>query len=578
MSVPQYFQVNRTIRDPIIIQNPDGTFATGLVQANFTVKLSSNGSGHQSTTGIAITEVDATNNPGQYDVVIDGTTGFAATQGTYTLAVTLTALPQFTYEQTYVVNNTGSSLGGAFFTATAGNGRVVSLSTGLPIAGAAVVVSTGSTVLGYLLTNALGLWGPVYFPSTGTYLVTVQIAGYVTLTATITVAGTTATLTPASDLSLTTSAIVIMSAAEMWAYFTRQARDVSGTKSVTERTQGVQDAIDMVMKAHKWSWLLRRAYLQINGYLTMTVQLTNNSSAIGFVTSTSVLGVTINTGGTGYTGPVFNVTFTGGGGVGAQGTANVVGGAVVSVTMVTGGSGYTSAPTPVFTAGGGSNASGTSVLLTQFPTWTANGRFLIESQVLDCASLTNGTNAVLVVPYAGQTKQVAAILLQDQYELPDNMLWFHKLIPFQRWGWGGEPTSPEDFYQMQSAVIYQQRFPGKWTIHNGNLMMYPYPQTTDTLCYTYYIRPSPLVNSSDLLDWDPSQLEVIRRAIDVQVCVRYGTYAGGTKVEAEAAYEKALMLAKESSRETTSLPGAMSDMDPWGQRLYRTDWHRRQGL
>jgi hypothetical protein len=57
-------------------------------------------------------------------------------------------------------------------------------------------------------------------------------------------------------------------------------------------------------------------------------------------------GVTVLTGGSGYTnGAAATVTITGGGGTGATATALVVGGVVQSVTVTSGGSGYTSTPT-----------------------------------------------------------------------------------------------------------------------------------------------------------------------------------------------------------------------------------------
>ena len=276
MSVPQYWQVNNPIRDPIILENPDGTFVTGKVQANFTIKLSKNGTGNQSTTGISITETDAVNNPGQYEVAVS-TSGFVAAQGIYTLTVTLTASPTFTFEQTFVVNNTGTSGGsGAAFTATASNGRVTDGSSAL--SGAAIIITDGTgAVLTTTTTNASGLWGPVYFTANGTYTVTAQLSGYASGSATITVTGapTTATLSPATDMVLTATTVNPLSASELWAYFTRQARDIGGSKAFTERTQGVQDAIDMLCKAHKFSWLLRPAWLTLNGAINFSVSFTN---------------------------------------------------------------------------------------------------------------------------------------------------------------------------------------------------------------------------------------------------------------------------------------------------------------
>jgi len=92
-----------------------------------------------------------------------------------------------------------------------------------------------------------------------------------------------------------------------------------------------------------------------NGYFSWD----NNA---GIISSGGVAYVAITAGGSGYSNS-FSVTFTGGGGSGAQGTAIAVNGVVTSVTITNPGNNYTSAPTPVFSAGGGSSAAGTANLM-----------------------------------------------------------------------------------------------------------------------------------------------------------------------------------------------------------------------
>lgn len=75
-----------------------------------------------------------------------------------------------------------------------------------------------------------------------------------------------------------------------------------------------------------------------------------------------VSGVSITTAGTGYSNS-FAVTFTGGGGTGAAGTATASGGAIQSVTITATGSGYSSNPTPVLTAGAGTGGLATAGIL-----------------------------------------------------------------------------------------------------------------------------------------------------------------------------------------------------------------------
>lgn len=73
-----------------------------------------------------------------------------------------------------------------------------------------------------------------------------------------------------------------------------------------------------------------------------------NATATALRTGTTVSGVQLTDGGTGYaTAPT--VVFTGGAGTGAAATATVAGGKVIDVDVTSGGTGYTSAPTVSFT-------------------------------------------------------------------------------------------------------------------------------------------------------------------------------------------------------------------------------------
>jgi hypothetical protein len=70
----------------------------------------------------------------------------------------------------------------------------------------------------------------------------------------------------------------------------------------------------------------------------------------------TIASVSVTTGGAGYT-SVPTVTFSGGGGTGAAGTAVVTQGVVTSITLTNAGSGYTSLPGVTLSGGGGSGAT-----------------------------------------------------------------------------------------------------------------------------------------------------------------------------------------------------------------------------
>ncbi|MFY7884020.1 MAG: hypothetical protein ACOVOV_04155, partial [Dolichospermum sp.] len=85
--------------------------------------------------------------------------------------------------------------------------------------------------------------------------------------------------------------------------------------------------------------------------------------AMADVTPTQIKSVYLSAGGSGYvTAPV--ITFTGGGGIGAQATAFISGGVVTRILITSVGSGYTSAPTVVITSATGTGAAATANLST----------------------------------------------------------------------------------------------------------------------------------------------------------------------------------------------------------------------
>ena len=82
----------------------------------------------------------------------------------------------------------------------------------------------------------------------------------------------------------------------------------------------------------------------------------------------SVQTVTITAGGSNYTSAP-SVSFSGGGGTGADGYAVIESGQVVAVVLTSRGAGYTSAPAVAFSGGGGSGAAATASVSGVEPLW-----------------------------------------------------------------------------------------------------------------------------------------------------------------------------------------------------------------
>lgn len=122
-------------------------------------------------------------------------------------------------------------------------------------------------------------------------------------------------------------------------------------------------------------------------YLAVTdgtaIYLIQVSDTVTTIKNGQIRSVTITNGGSAY-GSAPTVSFSGGGGTGAAGTAVLSGGAVASVTITNTGSGYTSAPTISFSGGGGSGAAGTVNLCGLPSTFIADIEFF-DGYMLVCS-------------------------------------------------------------------------------------------------------------------------------------------------------------------------------------------------
>lgn len=280
-----YAQYGLTLLDDFLYLDGTGTPITGKTQASYTIKLSKNGVGNQSTTGVTIAEVDATNNPGQYSVTYNGTTSFAAAPGEYVVRIYDTSSIAFTWANTYRLTSDGTpsgTTGVASFTAVTANGRIYDTVNAAPVLGATVriYVPNSGFVLATLTSDVNGLWGPVFL-NNGTYGIAVQKSGYtISTTGTIVVSGGVAT-GPGVDLNITTSSSTSgFLLSDLTSYARRQYRDRTGAKADAEILQSVNDALSMISQARIWDWYQEPLDLSIQqNFSTGTITFTQGSTA-----------------------------------------------------------------------------------------------------------------------------------------------------------------------------------------------------------------------------------------------------------------------------------------------------------
>lgn len=290
MSTPFPVQVGTNYKDSIyLIDKATQLPITGKVNGDWTIQVARGTTGNISNAGITITEADAVNNAGVYDVVASGATSFTqSTAGKYIVTVFLTANTDYRFEQTVLVTANGDfdgTSGAARFTATSGDGRITDGTN--PLTGATVrLLNSANTVLASLSVTSGGLWGPVFLDATIT--VVAQQSGYsVNNSNSVTVAGSVAT-GPLQDIALTavTSASTILNS-DLTAYARVQTRDSTGTKSDTVLQQAVNNAIAWIATAKFWEYYKTYGDLTLREpYSTGTLTLTNASTTVTLASGT----------------------------------------------------------------------------------------------------------------------------------------------------------------------------------------------------------------------------------------------------------------------------------------------------
>lgn len=478
----EYHKVSTTWRDSFIYLS-GGSAVTGLTQSSFTIEVSKNGTGNQSTTGITIAEVDDTNNAGEYSIDVNGTTGFVSAVGTYVLDIYRTSTP--TDRWTQVIRVTGTGTGGsstsaaAEFTATASDGRITDGTN--PLSGATVYLRNSSgVVVTEATTNASGLWGPVYLEESVT--IYAQKAGYQQATGSITVSGTVAT-GPGADIACSpTSASSGLTASSLVAYARRQARDRLGSKADTELYQIVNDAQTMAAKSGEWQHLMKVAEISLDGvYETGTIAVSNGSTTVTLTAGT-------------------------------------------------------------------------------WPSWAASGEIVIGARTYRIASRDSDTQLTLSTAWdltavSGGTYQ----LIRYRYSLPDDFLQFGEIFQGQSWPYQSHPMPYKEILRfIHTYRINDTRLRG-FSIASSNLVVYPPPSDDVTIYYSYKSKPTDLSDPSDTSVWDANHIDILYRAIDYQVSLRYGTTAADMSFkQCEEAFGRAVGMGVTNDSQPQELPSPTS--------------------
>jgi predicted outer membrane repeat protein len=162
---------------------------------------------------------------------------------------------------------------------------------------------------------------------------------------------------------------------------------------VVPATFDVTNTADILNQAGTLRNAIQQANASADANNTINI-LTAGTYAITLApTNTNVVNTVITAGGTGFTSAP-TVTFTGGGGTGAAGTALIANGAVVGIRITNAGTGYTTVPTITFTDGGGTGAAATAEVGQND---NAAGEFAINVQSGGSLTINNQSGGAVII-------------------------------------------------------------------------------------------------------------------------------------------------------------------------------------
>lgn len=185
-----------------------------------------------------------------------------------------------------------------------------------------------------------------------------------------------------------------------------------------------------------------------------------------------------------------------------------------------------------------------------WPTWAASGKILYGGQWLRIATRTDNTTVELATAWAEATVAGASfILYRDEYALPTDCGRFGQLYPGAGWLWGGEPVGFRDILKAYTAYSSSsQTFPRMWALYKDKIIVWPYPSETVLVNLSYYRVPVEMTADGDTVDWDSNQREVLNRAIDYQISIRFGQSVAGDVNATRSEYQVALNRAVKNER------------------------------
>lgn len=201
------------------------------------------------------------------------------------------------------------------------------------------------------------------------------------------------------------------------------------------------------------------------------------------------------------------------------------------------------------------NGDATVTLATgTWPSWVdALTSIKIGDQFYAVASRTSDAEIELA-----ETWSVAAVaggtynIFKDQYTLASDLVRFGRIYPGNGWVYGGEPTGYEAVLQAKNMAMWGQKSPQLWAVYKDRFACWPYTSELTAINYSYWRAPATLSSDTDASDWDPAHLELLHRAIDLELAALYGTITSGTYEACLARFNECFAVASKMDKTSQS--------------------------
>ena len=207
--------------------------------------------------------------------------------------------------------------------------------------------------------------------------------------------------------------------------------------------------------------------------------------------------------------------------------------------------------------------------------WTS-GTTVGRSMIIDAEEYHYGiaswTSAVAgeKVTFAGGAKWLndanttaSYVIYTDVYDLPSDFRSLGKIIKASELAAVKWLPSISDWYRLKMKWHSMTGRPVWGCLANGKIWLWPYPDADEieVLSFPYFRWPTEMTADADLMDFDDNQIELVYRAIEVEISIERGKGRSEAKEEFDECLRE--MLGAVVEHETFVLGGAGYGIDPF---------------